>query len=203
MELMEDDPIEYFNIMAQLPSFSGATIVPSEYGYIVPFREIIRKEIPRMKYFVNYKGIVYNLSRKYFLVGGLDSGGYRQVTLMGYKSKQYNILVHKLVIDAYGRGPSPSIIDITVDHIDGNKLNNDFRNLQYLSRSINSYKSNMTKIRNIPRQTFEDICKYHFENPSVRYFELEKLFGVDQTMIGRFLRGKTVCLSDIYNKYAR
>ena len=84
MELLGDDPIEYFNIMVQLPNFNGATVVPSEYGYIVSFREIIRQEIPRMKYFVNYKGIVYNLSKKRFLIGGLDSSGYRQVTLMGY-----------------------------------------------------------------------------------------------------------------------
>ena len=142
MELLGDDPIEYFNIMAQLPNFNGATVVPSEYGYIVSFREIIRQEIPRMKYFVNYKGIVYNLSKKRFLIGGLDSSGYRQVTLMGYDyCTRYNILVHKLVIEAYRGLPPSDIDDITVDHIDGNKQNNDFRNLRYLSRSENSRNS--------------------------------------------------------------
>lgn len=202
MELLGDDPIEYFNIMAQLPSFSGTTVVPSEYGYVVPFREIIRKEIPRMKYFVNYKGIVYNLSKDRFLIGGLDSSGYRQVTMMGYDGMQYNILVHKLVIEAYGRElPPPNIDDITVDHIDGNKLNNDFRNLRYLSRSENSRHSQHNVISSIPLSVFENISAYYLKHPNTRYSDLGKLFGVDQEIIRRYLLGRTVSLMEVYNKY--
>ena len=63
--------------------------------------------------------------------GTLRSNGYLQLTI-----KNKTIKVHRLVIEAF-KGKS----DLTVDHIDGNKLNNSLDNLQYLTREENLIKS--------------------------------------------------------------
>ena len=63
--------------------------------------------------------------------GTLRNNGYLQLTI-----KNKTIKVHRLVIEAF-KGKS----DLTVDHIDGNKLNNSLDNLQYLTREENLIKS--------------------------------------------------------------
>lgn len=63
--------------------------------------------------------------------GYLRENGYLQTTINGKTIK-----IHRLVIESF-KGKS----DLTVDHIDGNKLNNSLDNLQYLSREDNLKKS--------------------------------------------------------------
>ena len=46
------------------------------------------------------------------------------------------MLVHRLIMEAF-RGKS----DLTVDHIDGNKLNNSLDNLEYVTRQENLTRS--------------------------------------------------------------
>lgn len=59
-------------------------------------------------------------------------------------SKLKTVYVHQLVKWTYKGGPEtelkPPIIDPTVDHKDGNGLNNDITNLQWLSRGFNASK---------------------------------------------------------------
>lgn len=60
----------------------------------------------------------------------IDKSGYKR-----FRNKH----VHRLVYEAFiGQIPK----DMTVDHIDGNKLNNHYLNLQILSRGENSQKGN-------------------------------------------------------------
>lgn len=61
----------------------------------------------------------------------LDAYGYRQVKLNGKMLK-----VHRIVIETF-KGKS----DLTVDHIDGNKLNNDISNLEYVTREENTKRA--------------------------------------------------------------
>ena len=73
--------------------------------------------------------------------GTLRNNGYLQLTI-----KNKTIKVHRLVIEAF-KGKS----DLTVDHIDGNKLNNSLDNLQYLTREENLIRSWKTGSRDIQR----------------------------------------------------
>ena len=63
--------------------------------------------------------------------GTLRNNGYLQLTI-----KNKTIKIHRLVIEAF-----KAKSDLTVDHIDGNKLNNSLDNLQYLTREENLIKS--------------------------------------------------------------
>lgn len=73
-------------------------------------------------------------------------GGIPHPTNRGYLAfdvrrspKLYRFLVHEIIIIAQGLCP----VDITIDHIDGNKLNNKPSNLQLLTRGENARKGNV------------------------------------------------------------
>ena len=87
----------------------------------------------------------------------LRNNGYLQLTI-----KNKTIKVHRLVIEAF-KGKS----DLTVDHIDGNKLNNSLDNLQYLTREENLIKS-------IAIPIYYDNVKYISTNELARKLNVSK-----------------------------
>ena len=89
--------------------------------------------------------------------GTLRNNGYLQLTI-----KNKTIKVHRLVIEAF-KGKS----DLTVDHIDGNKLNNSLDNLQYLTREENLIKS-------IAIPIYYDNVKYRSTNELARKLNVSK-----------------------------
>ena len=89
--------------------------------------------------------------------GTLRSNGYLQLTI-----KNKTIKVHRLVIEAF-KGKS----DLTVDHIDGNKLNNSLDILQYLTREENLIKS-------IAIPIYYDNVKYRSTNELARKLNVSK-----------------------------
>ena len=87
----------------------------------------------------------------------LRNNGYLQLTI-----KNKTIKIHRLVIEAF-KGKS----DLTVDHIDGNKLNNSLDNLQYLTREENLIKS-------IAIPIYYDNVKYRSTNELARKLNVSK-----------------------------
>ena len=89
--------------------------------------------------------------------GTLRNNGDLQLTI-----KNKTIKVHRLVIEAF-KGKS----DLTVDHIDGNKLNNSLDNLQYLTREENLIKS-------IAIPIYYDNVEYRSTNELARKLNVSK-----------------------------
>lgn len=82
------------------------------------------------------------------LKGFVNRSGYKYVDLVdGKRHKRYG--VHQLVAKYFCKG---YFIGAVVDHIDANKLNNDYKNLQYISQRDNVVKSytdsSLDQIRN-------------------------------------------------------
>ena len=67
------------------------------------------------------------------LFQSFDNRGYAQVQLWS-RCKARTVKVHRLVADAF-LGPRP--LDMTVNHIDGDKLNNSAENLEFVSNLDN------------------------------------------------------------------
>ena len=85
------------------------------------------------------------------LKGGLYTNGYKFVCLRK-KGKTQNIMVHRLVAKAFVSNPS----DLPcVNHLDGNKLNNNATNLEWCTHSENrkhAYDMGLSPQRGIPRK---------------------------------------------------
>ena len=90
---------------------------------------------------VNGKVYTYTKTRKeYFrkLKPGIQSAGYKQVVLHDGFDKPTNFRIHRLVAELYVNG---YFEDAHVDHIDCNKLNNHYTNLQWCTKEYNHQKA--------------------------------------------------------------
>lgn len=94
-------------------------------------------------YQVSSYGRVRNVKTKQILTGDTNNAGYRRVTLYSPVKKRF--FVHRLVALHFCEGYSENLI---VNHKDGNKLNNNADNLEWVTRSENdlhAYKNNLRK----------------------------------------------------------
>lgn len=85
-------------------------------------------------YEVSNKGIVRNKNTGYILKRLLNSDGYYYVDVYTNDHKAVHKRIHRLVADAF-YGPQPLLV---VNHIDGNKLNNDVSNIEWVTAEENS-----------------------------------------------------------------
>ena len=80
------------------------------------------------KYIVYEDGNVYSLSKNKMMKPTLQKNGYCKIYICNK-----NTWLHRFIMEAFN-GKS----DLTVDHIDGNKENNNLSNLEYVTRAENT-----------------------------------------------------------------
>ena len=147
-------------------------------------------------YEVSNTGLVRRISNKHILSGCISSG-YRSVKLTFENSRQQRFYVHRLVAKYFIPNPNPKNKTI-VNHKDGNKLNSNANNLEWVSPREN----NLHYYQEIRQATKE---KKHFEKaiPVIQYdlqhnkiaeyssmSQAHKVTGVSVVQIARCIHGE-------------
>lgn len=136
------------------------------------------------KYSVTSQGEVYSLKgKKKKLIGKIHKGGYREILINHNKKRKY-ILVHRLILSTFTENLGDKR---TVNHKDGNKLNNALSNLEWATDSENQIHAIKTKLVN-HKINFEIAEQIRGENGSHR--ELAIKYGLGKTMIGYIKNNK-------------
>lgn len=126
--------------------------------------------------------------------GSFDSSGYLQLYI-SINSCQYQFFVHEIIAVAGGLIP----IDVTIDHIDGDKINNKFSNLQLLSNEDNISKAHKGKegykgSKHPKSKLTEDDVKEIREilkNKTMRQIDIAKKYNISQETVSDINRGRS------------
>lgn len=93
-------------------------------------------------YEINKEGNIFSLKRDKYLKYSIQKSGYKYVYLCK-NGKQKAFLLHRLI--ALNFLPNPENLP-EINHIDGNKLNNDLNNLEWVTRSQNQKHAYLNKL---------------------------------------------------------
>lgn len=159
------------------------------------------------RYAISDLGKVINIKTKKIMKPQLDSNGYYRVNL-GTKTGQFKFAaVHRLVAMAF---IPTNTFELQVNHIDGNKTNNNVWNLEWVTRSQNILHA--FRIGLITRDKGEDsynslitneqaelICQLISEQKYTRK-EIAKIVGCSESIVANISIGRTwKFISDKYN----
>lgn len=102
---------------------------------------LVYKQVKPGLYFIEENGQIYSKAKKGYITQKYDKDGYLQVSLQKNEGGRNNKVCYRvatLVIYSFIGPPPPNLKDPTINHIDGNKTNNNYTNLEWMERSINS-----------------------------------------------------------------
>lgn len=99
--------------------------------------QTIRMQPPFDNYVVYSNGNVWSDHRKGFIKQHLNNSNYYMVGLW-VNNKQHNWLVHRLIATLFVPNRDPYTFTV-VNHIDGNKHNNNFTNLEWCTQKQNLF----------------------------------------------------------------
>lgn len=152
-------------------------------------------------YSVSNYGEVRNDSTKTLLQGSIANNGYRMVHLRYRIDKVCS--VHRLVMKAFK--PCDEMDDLQVNHIDGNKLNNNLNNLEWSTALENIRHSFQTGLQ---RFQMRECHVYDLQGNYIKSFinsrEAEKELKIDNSNILRCLSGQqTHCKQYQFKDYQK
>ena len=106
-------------------------------------------------YYIDENGNVYNSTTKKYLKGSYGEHGYKYYRL-SKDGKKKMFYAHRLVAEYYLENSNNLPV---VNHIDGNKLNNHFSNLEWVTYSENTkhWRDNSHKVRKQTEYYSEDL----------------------------------------------
>ena len=153
------------------------------------FKEITFRNVKRNTYFISEDGQIYSKSHNKILKWQLDDEGYAFVKLAVEDENIYNkeFSIAALVMDTYVGVPPTNMIDPTIDHINNRRLDNNYRNLQWLERKENSSKIKAS--HTLQEHEVHEICKLIESGNNCN--KISKMYGVTPMSIYKIKRHET------------
>jgi hypothetical protein len=108
------------------------------------------------KYYATKDGQIYSTKTNKYLKQGEDKFGYMRVYIYQGNYRKKTIKVHRLIAETYlnNKLNKPS-----VNHIDGNKKNNNVSNLEWVTNSENAIHAFKNKLRVISEKQINHVKK--------------------------------------------
>ena len=114
-------------------------------------------------YQISSEGNIRNIKTKQILIGDTNNLGYRRITL--YTPVKKRFFIHRLVALHFCEGYSEGLV---VNHKDGNKQNNNYTNLEWVTRSENDLHAYRMNLRQPHPCTFKHrIISYNLETNEI------------------------------------
>ena len=148
-------------------------------------------------YYVTEEGEVYSEFSQKFLAQSYDKNGYLKVRMSSTdlpNGKQHLYSVHRLVLENFS--PVENMINLQVNHIDGDKTNNNITNLQWVTCKENIHhaiENNLrAKINGSAKLSENDVIEIIERLLSKEsYSSICKDFGVHEETIARIKRKRS------------
>lgn len=157
-------------------------------------------------YLISNKGRVYSTKTNKELIPSIDRDGYLVAALYVNKTMIY-FRVHKLVMEYFSETPEYDYE--TINHIDGDKANNNIENLEYCSYEYNNWhfrnvlngkeqpqkaKERIIEMRKRAKQVTADFLQQQSENPrglnEISDVELEEI----KNLINAKIPTREICI---------
>ena len=174
--------MQKYDIQSILNILFGIDIPPSKWKVISTNRHVV----------LSFGEVVSLIRKPRILKKTISNAGYYYVSIMknGKPEKQ---LIHRLVADCFLSGCAKQ----TVNHIDGNKTNNDFSNLEWATYAENNKHARDNRLNNCrlelhhsSRLTVDDVIKIRKEVGSATHDQIAKKYSTSRSNIGKILSGK-------------
>lgn len=159
-------------------------------------KDLIYPGVKEGLYKITENGEIWSNYINNFLHPSTDKDGYLKIKLSGgSREKIIYARIATLVAWNYISPPPQSLADPTINHIDGNKLNNHYNNLEWIERSVNTSirRNTGTGSKNSQSRLKEeqviDIAKLLI-NTNLTTQEIAKKFNVSKSTICNILKKK-------------
>lgn len=145
----------------------------------------------KYNYYAIEDGNIYSEYSKKMLSKQLDKDGYEKVCLVS-KDGRHRYSVHRLILETFN--PVENMLELQVNHIDGNKRNNSLKNLEWATCKENikhacdtGLRHNQTGENNNATKLTEDnvkeIIKLLLEKKLTQK-EIGKIYNVSEDVVG-------------------
>lgn len=159
-------------------------------------KPIIYKNVKKGLYLIDEYGNIYSNYKKDFMKSRPDKNGYLHINLSGgSRENKCDVRIATLVAYHFIGEPPKEFKDPTVNHIDGNILNNHYSNLEWLERKTNSsIRKNIAaeESNGTSKLTKEQVLKISdlLVNSNLSYQEIADKFNVKKSTIANIKQKK-------------
>lgn len=148
----------------------------------------------KFNYYVTDDGRVWSERTQKYLSPQYDKNGYIKVQMRSMDDKSHRYSVHRLVLENFK--PVDDMENLQVNHIDGNKQNNNLSNLEWTTCKENIHhamENNLrAEINGSAKLTPEQVIEvYRRANNGEQNIALGAEFGVHPDQVGRIKNKKS------------